>query len=102
MTFDFNSYHKLNKLEDYEGLCKKIKCKDGFSISAQASHFHHCIPRENNAEFYTHIELGFPSDRLPAHITEKAENPHNLLYTVYPRIPVEWLNELIDSHGGVE
>lgn len=30
---------------------------DGSPISIQASRYHYCIPRENNAEYYTEVEI---------------------------------------------
>lgn len=30
---------------------------DGSTISIQASKYHYCIPRENNVEYYTEVEI---------------------------------------------
>ena len=38
----------------------EIVCKDGTTLSVQASEFHYCTPRDNKGP-YTHVEIGFPS-----------------------------------------
>lgn len=78
--------------------CARIKCADGFSVSAQANTTAYCTPRDL-AGPYTHVELGYPSlgDEL---ITAWAENPETLTDTVYPQVPVETVLELISKHGG--
>ena len=40
---------------------KRIKCKDGFSMSVQASKRNYCEPRLDNAVEYSKVEVGFPS-----------------------------------------
>ena len=42
-----------------EGLRTRLICKDGFSVSVQASEFHYCRPRINGADEYEAVELGF-------------------------------------------
>lgn len=77
-----------------------VKCKDGFSISVQASEGHYCSPRVNGDVRYDKVELGFPNmeDEL---IAEYAEDPDDLTGTVYGGVPVEIVNQLIEKHGGI-
>ena len=80
-----------------------VKCKDGFSMSVQASHFHYCKPRVIIAwpsfESYTHVEVGFPSgtEELLMPYVEDKSNPTD---TVYPFVPVGVVLEVIEKHGG--
>ena len=55
------------------GCRPRVHCADGFSVSVQASQYHYCRPRIDNAEKYNTVELGYPSasDDL---ITDYAED----------------------------
>ena len=80
----------------------RIVCNDGFSISVQASVNHYCSPRENLFdEDYEEVELGFPSaaDIL---INDYAEDMEDPTQTVYPWVPIEIVEELIEKHGGIK
>lgn len=78
----------------------RIECFDGYSVSVQASVYAYCEPRETACWPYTSVELGFPteSDIL---IDEYAEDPDNLTETVYGRVPIEIVIDLINKHGGI-
>ncbi len=78
----------------------KLFCKDGFSVSVQASSFHYCCPRVDGAERYEAVELGFPSDEDPI-IMDYAEDYSDPTGTVYGFVPVSVVNELIEKHGGI-
>jgi hypothetical protein len=41
-----------------------LVCRDGFSVSVQASETHHCTPRNNEGPWDT-FECGFPSKPVP-------------------------------------
>lgn len=77
----------------------RIHCADGFSVSVQASQWHCCRPRTDNAEEYEAVELGYPSaaDDL---ITDYAEDS-SYTVTVYDYVPVEIVDKLIEKHGGI-
>jgi len=77
---------------------ERITCKDGFSVSVQASAFTYCLPRDNNGP-YEEVELGFPSE-ADALITPYSESD-DLTGTVYPYVDVEVVKALINKHGGV-
>lgn len=78
----------------------RIKCTDGFALSVQASEFHYCEPRENRAEKYTQVEVGFPSQK-PELIMKYAESPEKPTETVYCYVPIELVEQLIELHGGI-
>ena len=79
-----------------------FKCKDGFTVSIQAGESLYSTPREWNAEKYTAVELGYPSEEDPL-IAEWAENPDDSgTNTVYGWVPVDVVNKLIDKHGGLD
>ena len=76
-----------------------VRCKDGFTMSVQASEYHYCIPRNNDGP-WTHVEVGFPSDReeLLMPYAEDSEHPTE---TVYAYVPVEVVEKVIEKHGGL-
>ena len=84
----------------YEQIRPYVLCKDGFTISVQASEFHYCTPRINGAVKYETVELGFPNieDSLIIDYAEESERPTD---TVYGYVPVYIVNELVEKHGGI-
>lgn len=99
--------------EDYGGnrmftrpgfLCRfpRITCADGFTMSVQAHAGAYSSPRDDLAELYTAVEVGFPSareEKLMPYIDGDAEtDPTN---TVYGYVPVHIVEEIIADHGGI-
>lgn len=83
-------------------LRKPIICKDGFSMSVQASSSHYCTPRRNlfNGDYET-VEIGFPSEKEDL-LIDYAEIEEELTKTVYGYVPVEVVEEIIKKHGGIK
>lgn len=82
---------------------KKVVCKDGFSISIQASENHYCIPKVDGAYIeYKNVELGYPSDdeSLIEEYSEGMEDT-SLTQSVYPYVPAEIVKKMLDKHGGM-
>jgi hypothetical protein len=77
-----------------------IKCKNGLSVSVQASSTHYCTPRRDYGP-YTHYELGFPSAHNLGTIRKYAEDETNLTGTVYGWVPKSVVNQLIRDNGGL-
>tara|TARA_Y100000593_G_scaffold94784_1_gene195982 strand:+ start:1217 stop:1594 length:378 start_codon:yes stop_codon:yes gene_type:complete len=87
-----------------------IICKDGFTMSVQASNYHYCTPKINDAKGYLEVEIGYPSKREPL-IDEYAEGfglwiedgdkDYEFTNTVYPYVPAEVVIEVIMKHGGM-
>lgn len=81
-------------------LYKPVVCKDGFTLSVQASWGHYCTPRDNSGP-YTHVEVGFPSEPEPL-LSLYAESLEDPTGTVYPYVPSAVLLQVIAMHGGVD
>ena len=81
------------------GLRESVVCADGYTISIQASEYHYCVPRTNDAKEYGACELGFPNqpDEL---INEYAEDS-DYTSTVYAYVPAEVIQALLEKHGGI-
>ena len=77
-----------------------VVCADGFQISIQASPFHYCYPKDNNAENFEKVELGFPNQKDDL-IMEYAKNPDYPTLTVYGYVPIEVVDKLMEKHGGI-
>ena len=81
------------------GCRPRVHCADGFSVSVQASQYHYCRPRIDNAEKYNGVELGYPSEADDL-ITDYAEDD-TYTDTVYGYVPVEIVDKLIEQHGDI-
>lgn len=78
----------------------KVLCNDGFMISVQASASHYCTPREDLPDGnYESCELGMPN-REEELILAYAEEKKKPTKSIYPRVPVEIIDEMIKKHGG--
>lgn len=84
--------HKMQMLR------KPIVCKDGFTMSVQASEYHYCIPRENGLDEYEEVEIGLPNMEEEL-LMEYAEDPSNPTDTVYGYVPVEIVDKVVEKHG---
>ena len=79
-----------------------IFCKDGFTVSIQASEFHYCSPRETLKDGnYNKVELGFPSEKEDL-IINYAEEPDCPTKTVYGWVPTEIVDKVLAKHGGID
>lgn len=77
----------------------RIRCADGLELSVQASVTHYCTPR-NGIGPWTAVEVGFPSARVEE-LLEYADNPDAPTDTVYGYVPVEVVEAVVNSRGGV-
>ena len=75
-----------------------IVCKNGFSMSVQASRTNYCSPRDDMGP-YSQVEIGFPSKREEL-IIEWAEDPGDPTETVYGYVPSEIVWDVILKNGG--
>lgn len=75
----------------------RLRCKDGYTVSVQASEFHYCTPR-NNTGPYTKVEVGYPSseDEELGHYGDDGWGSD-----VYAYVPVEVVVAIINKHGGL-
>ena len=79
---------------------KRVICADGFEMSVQAHGHAYCSPRIDNAEKYTSVEIGFPSEVEPM-LMEYCDEPGTPLETVYGYVPVQTVTNVLAKHGGI-
>ena len=81
-----------------------IFCRDGFSMSVQVGENLYSTPK-GYAERYKEAEIGYPSERESL-IEEYAENiweeECDYTDTVYPYVPCEIIDMVIEKHGGID
>jgi len=77
---------------------KALICKDGTSLSVQASNFHCCYPRIDNAVKYEEVEVWQVTSKVPNSWLEYGDPEDN----PFSCIPVKLVEEFIDSHGGIK
>jgi hypothetical protein len=98
------------------GVTATMRCKDGASVSVQASSGHSCWPLGDEGP-YSHVEAGFPSVEPPASWEECREvDYYEIEYCdreyceseyyekgdeTYYRLPIELVDEFIQAHGGL-
>ena len=89
---------KKHRINDW--LSERLVCKDGFEMSVQASNVHYCSPRIDNADYYSEVEVGYPtvSEEELLYYAEDRTRPTE---TVYGYVPVELVDKIISKHGGV-
>lgn len=78
---------------------RPIRCADGLELSVQASAAHYCTPRDSTGP-WTAVEIGFPTQRVEE-LLEYAENSDAPTDTVYGYVPVEVVEAVINSRGGI-
>lgn len=99
MTVNIN---KIFKSLGEDHIKPRIECKDGFSMSVQASATHYCEPRTAyKDESYWSFEVGFPSEKEEL-LMEYAEKPEDPTGSVYGYVPASVLEEIIVKHGGIK
>lgn len=86
----------------FKPIHRPIVCKDGTTLSVQASSNHYSMPREDKADFYTHVEVGFPSIPPPDTWLDYADSGKGKHSSVYGYVPVELVQAFIDEHGGID
>lgn len=97
-----SDYVVSNRTSETSMFTHRLVCHDGFHVSVQASSGHYCEPRHDNEPDYWEFELGYPSEEMGEAFKEYADNPEQLLDTVYAYVPVELIQSLVDSHGGIK
>ena len=85
----------------YKDRFPTIYCKNGESLSVQASRLHYSSPRTDEGP-YTAVEVGYPSFNPPDTWAEYAENWSNPTRTVYCYIPMILVLFAIAANGGID
>ena len=85
----------------WQDIRRSVICKDNFTMSVQASEYHHCAPKVDGIDIsYSHVEVGFPSDKedLLMDYIEDGDDPTG---TVYAYVPAQIILDVIQKHGGL-
>jgi hypothetical protein len=80
-------------------LLPRLTCKNGLTLSVQASYTHYCTPRQDRGP-WTHVEVGFPSVKVEA-LMPYAEREDKPTDTVYGWVPIELVEQVIQENGGL-
>jgi hypothetical protein len=86
-------------------LVAAIECRDGFYISVQGHRGGYSSPRANDADYYSHVECGYPSAPVPELAEYKdgdRENRASDTESVYGYVPVNVVADLLNAHGGIK
>ena len=84
----------------FKRLNEKVVCADGFSMSVQANQTAYCAPREDDAEQYSEVEVGFPTAKEPL-LMQWCEDRTDPTGTVYAYVPRQSVINVIAKHGGM-
>lgn len=86
---------KIRSIGIYEFLrpVSRIRCIDGFSMSAQSGMLVRCMPRDNVGP-WSHVEVGCLSDEEPMLDIYKSGD-------IYNYVPIEIVGRIIIKHGGL-
>jgi hypothetical protein len=96
----------VTRHEGYASFCgpfPRYVCKDGVSLSVQASELTYCVPRENTGP-WTHVEVGFIEDAngqrmaAPDSWLEYADDS-GVMSDVFGYIPVSMVADFIRQHN---
>jgi len=79
------------------------RCKDGFTMSVQASQHHYISPRKDGLSLgiYTELEVGYPTQEETL-LMPYCENLNDPCFTVYGYVPVEVIKAIVAKHGGLK
>lgn len=96
---DISGYIKRNHGE-IRKVVPRIVCRDGVSLSVQASKYAYCSPRDDNGDWFR-FEVGFPSIELPESWREYADQ-ESMKDGVFGYVPASLVEAFITEHGGAE
>lgn len=77
----------------------RLECRDGFSMSVQASSFHYSYPKIDETPFYLRVEVGYPSE--PEELLSEWEEEGSK-GGIFGFVPVDVINRVIQKHGGIK
>lgn len=80
---------------------ERLTCKDGFTMSLQASQYHYSSPRETGAPFYSAVEIGYPQAPDGSERRLRTLREYNDGWSVYGYVPIDKVNRIIHRHGGL-
>lgn len=80
-----------------------VICKDGFQMSVQAGRGCCSTPTDDEADYYSSVEVSSLSDDEP--LLDQFRNDEQCegcYLSDYHYVPVEVINEVLEKHGGVD
>lgn len=77
----------------------RVECSNDVSLSIQVGSYLYCKPR-NDTGPWTHVEVGFPSERPPQSWGGYCEDWNRPTETVYSYVPIEMVLDWINENGG--
>ena len=77
----------------HKELAPVVKCKDGVTLSVQASQYHYSSPREDSGP-YTEVEVWCVKGAEVTEFDYSDDDP-----SAY--VPIEQVVQFIDNHGGI-
>ena len=90
----------------YQEFRPRVFCKNGVSLSVQASQYHYCWPRVDGVITYESVEVGYPSVNPPESWIEyydgEVKGPTCSKDSVFGYIPVELVDAWIEKNGGID
>jgi hypothetical protein len=87
---------------DYQHLRPKVVCKDGTTLSVQASRTHYCQPRMGGFGPYREVEV-WPEVAPPQSWGKYYDGEYEKGVTgVFGYVPVELVQDFIDGHSGID
>jgi hypothetical protein len=91
----------IDILAPLKDLLPRVVCKDGVTLSVQASRTHYCLPRDDLGP-YVAFEVGFPSVKPPRTWKQYCEDWKTPTETVYSCVPASVVERFIKRHGGLK
>ena len=91
-----NDWLAANKAKLRKQIVPHIRCRDGHTLSVQASSYHYCEPRSDKGP-WTVVEVGYVAK--PDGRSMQPRSFGNGL-DIYGWVPVETVNKFIRRHGG--
>jgi hypothetical protein len=81
-----------------------VRCKNGFTMSVQASPSHMCSPKSDVGP-WTMVEVAFPSKRVMVLAPHREgyrgwRKRPPLTQSLYPYVPVDVVVQVIEANGG--
>ena len=71
-----------------------VVCRDGTSLSIQASHGHYSLPRSSDCSAYSHVEILHYGKKFPLRWYIQEDGIHK-------RVPANVVRKTILQHGGM-
>jgi hypothetical protein len=89
----------LEKLQFAEPINKLLVCADGFQLSVQGGQSAYSKPREKRLNIYAYDSMEIiTSELLPSEFKDYQDGEGS---QIYGYVPVEMIESLLASHGGV-